>query len=64
MSKKDRKKSGEELQGFLEFRRRGYYVKNKKGKASYDRARFNKIEEEQVDEGEEAYKEHLDIYCP
>ena len=32
----------EEVQGLLQFRKRGYYIKNKKGKASYDRARENK----------------------
>lgn len=44
MSKKkeENKKTGEELQGFLAFRKRGYWLKNKKGKASYDRARENK----------------------
>ena len=44
MSKKkeENKKIGEELQGFLAFRKRGYWLKNKKGKASYDRARENK----------------------
>ena len=41
-TKKDRKKMGEELDGFLAFRKRGYWLKNKKGKASYDRARENK----------------------
>ena len=44
MSKKkeENKKIGEELQSFLAFRKRGYWLKNKKGKASYDRARENK----------------------
>ena len=42
MSKEERKKTGEELQGFLAFRKRGYWVKNKKGKASYDRAQFKR----------------------
>ena len=40
--KEENKKIGEELQGFLAFRKRGYWLKNKKGKASYDRARKNK----------------------
>ena len=52
MSKQEQKKTGEELQGFLAFRRRGYWVKNKKGKASYDRARFNDFEEEEDDDEE------------
>lgn len=47
MSKAEQKKSGEELQGFLAFRKRGYYVKNKKGKGSYDRAKFKKGEEQE-----------------
>lgn len=38
--KRQFKKTGDDLQGFLNFRKRGYWVKNKKGKASYDRARF------------------------
>lgn len=41
--KKQFKKTGEELQGFLQFRKRGYWVKNKKGKASYDRAQFKRV---------------------
>ena len=41
-SKEQFKKTGEELQGFLQFRKRGYWVKNKKGKASYDRAQFKR----------------------
>ena len=32
----------EDVQGLLAFRRRGYWVKNKKGKASYDRAQFKR----------------------
>ena len=48
MSKKkeENKKTGEELQGFLAFRKRGYWLKNKKGKASYDRKRFKNDYEE------------------
>ena len=42
MKKQAFKKTGEELQGFLQFRKRGYWVKNKKGKASYDRAQFKR----------------------
>ena len=44
MSKKEFKKEGEELQQFLEFRKRGYYVKSKKGKGSYDRDKFKRGE--------------------
>ena len=47
VSKEEQKKSGEELQGFLAFRKRGYYVKSKKGKGSYDRAKFKKGEEQE-----------------
>ena len=37
----------EDLQGLLHFRTRGYYLKNKKGKGSYERKpkHRNKIEE-------------------
>lgn len=37
MNKQMFKKSGEELQEYLMFRRRGSKVKNKKGKGSYNR---------------------------
>lgn len=52
MSKEERKKTDEELQGFLMFRKRGYWVKNKKGKGSYDRRAFNKNEDydKQIDQ--------------
>ena len=36
------KKSGEELQHYLAFRRRGYKIPAKKGKGSYDRKNFKK----------------------
>ena len=49
MSKQEFKKEGEELQQFLAFRKRGYWVKNKKGKGSYDRARFKKEENEDAE---------------
>ena len=52
MNKQEQKKTGEELQDFLAFRKRGYWVKNKKGKASYDRARFNNFEEEEEEDEE------------
>lgn len=60
MSKEERKKTDEELQGFLMFRKRGYWVKNKKGKGSYDRRAFNEEDdyEEQLDWD---YKAHEDI---
>ena len=37
VDKRVNKKSKEELQEYLQFRRRGYYVKSMKGKGSYDR---------------------------
>ena len=36
------KKTGEELQQYLLFRKRGSIVKNRKGKGSYDRQKFKK----------------------
>ena len=49
MKKKDKqidrrmfKKTGEELQQYLHFRKRGSVVKNKKGKGSYNRQNFKK----------------------
>ena len=56
MNKQERKKTGEELQNFLAFRKRGYWVKNKKGKASYDRANFNKISDELEEINEEQFE--------
>lgn len=44
MNKKINKKEGEELQSFLKFRNRGYFVKSKKGKGSYNRNKFKKGE--------------------
>lgn len=44
MSKEERKKIGEELQGFMHFRKRGYWLKNRKGKGSYNRADFKKVD--------------------
>lgn len=38
----DRRKTGEELQKFLAFRRRGFAVPSRKGKGSYDRRKFKK----------------------
>lgn len=40
MNKQVFKKSGDELQQYLTFRRRGSRVKSKKGKGSYDRSAF------------------------
>ena len=40
--KKGLKKSKEELQEYLQFKRRGFYVKSKKGKGSYSRKRKHK----------------------
>lgn len=37
MNKKIMKKTGEELQQYLQFRRRGSQVKSKKGKGSFER---------------------------
>ena len=42
VDKRVNKKEGEELSAYLQFRRRGYYVKSKKGKGSYDRQNFKK----------------------
>ena len=44
MDKQVFKKTGEELQQFLDFRKRGSFVKSKKGKGSYDRSKFKKGE--------------------
>lgn len=42
MNKQVNKKTGEELQQFLAFRKRAYNVPTKKGKGSYKRANFKK----------------------
>lgn len=42
MDKRMFKKSGEELQQYLAFKRKGYSVANKKGKGSYKRSEFKK----------------------
>lgn len=39
------KKSGEELQEYLAFKKRGSRVENKKGKGSYNRRKFKRGEE-------------------
>lgn len=40
MNKTINKKTGEELQQFLAFRKRAYSVPQKKGKGSYNRQKF------------------------
>ena len=42
MDKRMNKKTGEELQQFLTFRKRAYNVPQKKGKGSYKRSNFKK----------------------
>ena len=37
MDNRMNKRSPEKLEEYMEFKRRGYYVKSKKGKGSYDR---------------------------
>jgi len=44
VDKRANKKTGEELREYMEFRRRGYYVKSKKGKGSYDRQKNKRID--------------------
>lgn len=46
MDKKMFKKTGEELQQYLAFRRKGFKVPAKKGKGSYKRSDFKKGEKE------------------
>lgn len=43
-SREENKKVGEDLQGYLAFKKRGYWLKNKKGKGSYDRHTLKKEE--------------------
>lgn len=45
MDKRIFKKSGEELQQYLAFKRKGYNVPAKKGKGSYKRSKFKRGEE-------------------
>lgn len=42
MDKRANKKTGEELQMYLHFRKRGGKVPAKKGKGSYDRKKFKR----------------------
>ena len=44
MNKQVFKKAGEELQEFLAFRKRASRIDNKKGKGSYNRQKFKRIE--------------------
>lgn len=44
IDKRANKKTGEELQQYLQFQRRGFKVPAKKGKGSYNRAQFKKGE--------------------
>lgn len=45
MDKREKKMDAETLEQFLQFRKRGYYVKSKKGKGSYDRKKFKNEKE-------------------
>ena len=40
------KKDKEELQQYLRFRKRGFVIKNRKGKGSYDRRTSKRIHED------------------
>lgn len=42
MNKSIFKKSNGELQEYLQFKRRGFVIKNKKGKGSYNRQNFKR----------------------
>lgn len=44
MDKRVNKKEKEELQMFLHYRKRAFAINNKKGKGSYNRAKFKKGE--------------------
>ena len=45
IDKKIYKKTGEELQQYLHFRKRGSVVRNKKGKGSYNRKKMKNFSE-------------------
>ena len=45
MEKEMFKKEGEELQKFFHFRKRGFVIKNKKGKGSYNRKKHKRLED-------------------
>lgn len=59
-NKNEQKMSKEDVQGLLAFRRRGYWVKNKKGKGSYDRRAFNE-EDEYEEQINWDYRAHEDV---
>ena len=44
VNKRANKKTGDELREYMEFRRRGYYVRSKKGKGSFKRYRKHDFE--------------------
>lgn len=46
VDKRVNKKEGEELREYMEFRRRGYYIKSKKGKGSFKRYRKHDLEKD------------------
>ena len=46
VDKRINKKEGEELREYMEFRRRGYYIKSKKGKGSFKRYRKHDLEKD------------------
>ena len=46
VDKRVNKKEGEELRKYMEFRRRGYYIKSKKGKGSFKRYRKPDLEKD------------------
>ena len=46
VDKRVNKKEGEELREYMEFRRRGYYIKSKKGKGSFKRYRKPDLEKD------------------
>lgn len=59
-NKNERKMNVEDVQGLLAFRRRGYWLKNKKGKGSYDRRAFNE-EDEYEEQINWDYRAHEDV---
>jgi len=46
VDKRVNKKESEELREYMEFRRRGYYIKSKKGKGSFKRYRKPDLEKD------------------
>ena len=49
VNKRVNKKTGDELREYMEFRRRGYYVRSKKGKGSFKRYRKHDLEKDYQD---------------